>query len=106
MIGSKPYRRPEPTAAELKATTKDVDEHSRYELDFRKSPNHIWLLDFNECEGITVGDTAESEKIDMLLKAFYFNDPYYPRPVSQHPANVELWRTFPVSYLECSAESR
>jgi len=50
--------------------------HSRQQAD------QLWLFDFDGRKEITVGEMAET--IDMLGRAFYLNDPYYPQslPIS------------------------
>lgn len=40
-------------------------------------PVHMWLLDFNQCGAISLDDVG----VDSVVKAFWENDPYYPRPV-------------------------
>ena len=101
VIGSKPFERTRPSAAELESTSKDGVEHSRHDLDFRKRINHIWLLDFGECSKFKV--EASDGWVTKLVNAFYVNDPYYPRPISELNADISLWRTFKTTYLEASA---
>ncbi|RMZ86874.1 hypothetical protein DV736_g5901, partial [Chaetothyriales sp. CBS 134916] len=57
---------------------------------FEKRLVHIWCLDFNQVQHITL-DTAG---VQMCVDAFFANDPYYPRPGS-----TALWATFSNSYL-------
>ncbi|EXJ72175.1 uncharacterized protein A1O5_04679 [Cladophialophora psammophila CBS 110553] len=59
----------------------------------------VWLLDFDQCQ--TFPESAAGVK--QLEKAFYFNHPYYPRPVSKHPNDMALWETFKAAYLQASA---
>jgi hypothetical protein len=47
----------------------------------------MWLLDFNQCHQCQ--KFAEgAEGVLQLQKAFYFNDPYYPQPISDDPRDL------------------
>ncbi|KIW27187.1 uncharacterized protein PV07_06949 [Cladophialophora immunda] len=59
----------------------------------------IWLLDFDQCQPFPDSPAG----VKQLQRAFYFNDPYYPRPVSKHPNDMALWETFKATYLQASA---
>lgn len=58
----------------------------------------IWLLDFNQC---TTFDPSMDVNIwlPLLTKSFWFNDPYYPRPVSTNKSDMHLWKVFSKRYL-------
>ena len=65
---------------------------------FQRRPTHMWLLDFNRCSTISM----DEEGVDAVVKAFYKNDPYYPRPWGSTKTDQQLWNVFRESYLESS----
>lgn len=85
---------------ELKYITKDSPAHNRADFDFTKRHIHVWLLDFNQC--VTFDEENDPDWLQLLTRAFWFNDPYYPRPVSDHPADTALWESFAERYLYAS----
>ena len=62
---------------------------------FRKRSVHLWLLDFNRCETISM-DMAGVAK---AVHAFWSNDPYFPRPVPPQDSDALLWKAFEEQYL-------
>ncbi|KAH9904391.1 hypothetical protein F4778DRAFT_732310 [Xylariomycetidae sp. FL2044] len=44
--------------------------------NFRRRTVRVWLLDFNQCQPITLDEAG----VDKCVIAFYMNDPYFPRP--------------------------
>lgn len=99
VLGRSPTAKMPASAAELKSTNPDDAKFLGQDLDFHHRSIGIWLLDFNQCKEFP--ETADGLK--QLERSFYFNDPYYPRPISKHPNDVALWSTFKASYLEASA---
>ena len=99
VIGSKTHVPRYPTVADFVSGDKNDKVHAKYDYDFRKQVNHIWLLDFNECNQKKESDTVD-DWIAIIVKAFYGNDPYYPTPVSTDPRDQELWKVFEEVYLE------
>lgn len=87
VFGSAPAQRRRPAAAELRRTTRSDMERLASEVDFRHRLIGIWLLDFDQCKMFPEG----VDGVRQLERGFYFNDPYYPRPISQHPQDVALW---------------
>lgn len=57
---------------------------------------HIWLLDFNQCQPITM----DEQGVDQAVKRFFDNDPYYPRPAAASSEDQMLWQVFESRYLE------
>jgi hypothetical protein len=55
----------------------------------------IWLLDFNNCPRITL----DANGVEMLVRAFWNNDPYTPRPSADHTLDADLWSHFRQRYL-------
>ena len=67
-------------------------------VDLCRSSVAIWLLDYNQCKKFGEDEAG----LKLLQKGFYFNDPYYPTPISDHPKDKELWEVFKSSYLYAS----
>lgn len=59
---------------------------------------HIWLLDFNQCQAITMDEHG----VDQAVKRFFDNDPYYPRPSATGSKDMALWDVFASQYLGVS----
>ncbi|KAF4630997.1 hypothetical protein G7Y89_g7128 [Cudoniella acicularis] len=57
----------------------------------------VWVLDFNQCEDITMDENG----CIKAAKAFWDNDPYYPRPNTEQ--DEELWKYFQQKYLHFSS---
>ena len=100
VLGRAPAVKIPPTAADLEAMGSESPESRGFlALDSRQRSTGTWLLDFNQCQ--TFPKSAKGT--NQLQKAFFFNDPYYPRPISHHPNDVLLWKDFKTAYLEASA---
>jgi hypothetical protein len=50
----------------------------------------LWVLDFDCCKPIT----ADSDGLTAIARAFWRNDPYYPRPGTLNEKDQELWSIF------------
>lgn len=59
----------------------------------------MWLLDFDCCRQITF-----EHCVDQIARSFWRNDPYFPRPSSESPADQCLWREFMEEYKRASTE--
>lgn len=99
VFGSAPAQRRRPAAAELRQTNRSDVERLASEVDFRHRSIGIWLLDFDQCKTFA----EDEDGVRQLERGFYFNDPYYPRPISEHPQDVALWNVFKKRYLATSA---
>ncbi|EAA27577.2 hypothetical protein NCU03534 [Neurospora crassa OR74A] len=71
----------------------------------------MWLVDFDCCEKMAMptDDTDEMNLLTIAARAFWRNDPYYPRPPANHTpdsnlADGQLWETFKKRYLTTSEE--
>ncbi|KAH7354830.1 zinc finger protein-domain-containing protein [Rhexocercosporidium sp. MPI-PUGE-AT-0058] len=84
------------TTPEIATLSPNTDTSSSISAKIRTS--HIWLLDFNNCSAITM-DKAGVQKAS---KAFWDNDPYYPRPKPDEDQDEALWRVFKDTYLDFS----
>ena len=101
VLGSSPRVTSVPSAAEW--WTADPDGAifaNRVELNGRSL--HIFCLDFNLCKHFKIDDIDVGSTIKLLANGFWFNDPYYPRPASQHSADKKLWGIFRARYLSTS----
>ena len=63
-------------------------------------PYTIWVLDFDRCGNITLDENG----IDLAAKAFWRNDPYYPRPAGESVEDRRLWKIFQEHFLDVSGE--
>ncbi|MCJ1475007.1 hypothetical protein MMC13_003667 [Lambiella insularis] len=59
---------------------------------------YMWVLDFNRCQQISMDETG----LKQAVRAFYRNDPYYPRPESDNPKDEAVWERFSTRYLAAS----
>lgn len=71
----------------------DQDRRSRSWSDVF-GEHQMWLLDFDLVREITM----DSEGVQKAVKAFWKNDPFFPRP----DAHSELWKGFRGQYLQTS----
>jgi hypothetical protein len=86
---------------ELQIITKDSPLHQNADIDNSAQTLHMWLLDFNQCSFFDPASFGENE-LKLLTDAYWFNDPYFPRPVSDVPADRALWKDFADRYLYAS----
>ncbi|OAP61061.1 hypothetical protein AYL99_03262 [Fonsecaea erecta] len=70
-----------------------------FKFDLHQRSIGIWLLDFDQCRAFPESPVG----VKQLQRAFYLNNPYYPRPISSHPNDMALWETFKATYLQASA---
>ncbi len=99
VLGRAPITTMAPTAADLEAVgSESPSGRQLLTFDSQQRSLGVWLLDFNQCQKFADSDVG----IQQLQRAFYFNDPYYPRPVSDHPNDKALWNTFKQAYLHAS----
>jgi hypothetical protein len=99
VLGSTPLVVGKPNEDDVLAADKDSAAHLFYS-DFEHRTISVWLLDFNECRHFE----HNQEGLSQLIRGFWFNDPYYPRPNSADSQDKNLWTTFSSHYLEISAE--
>ncbi len=79
--------------------------------NFHRSIVSMYLLDFNRCKKIHFRKTIEhqsaatlqNEALQMMVDAFFRNDPYYPRPLSSNQHEQSLWSVFETTYLNVAA---
>ncbi|KKP00249.1 hypothetical protein THAR02_07662 [Trichoderma harzianum] len=64
-------------------------------------PHTLWMLDFDLCRDLTLDDKG----IEQACKAFWRNDPFYPRPGSSNAENQRLWTIFEERFMVSSAEA-
>lgn len=88
-----------PTAAELYSMRRGIGPYGIRDPGFHHRSVGMYLLDFDQCQNFPEDHRA----VDQLMKGFYHNDPYYPRPCSTDESDRSLWRIFRRNYLEVSA---
>jgi hypothetical protein len=54
----------------------------------------VWMLGFDLCEPIR----ADEAGLESIARAFWQNNPYFPRPDSAWHLDQDLWRTFADEY--------
>jgi hypothetical protein len=89
-------------APSLPATlSPEVSMRTGSDLNFHRRSVGLWLLDFNSCQKITLDDQG----VKLLVRGFWDNDPYYPRPSSGNATDIELWKHFRARYLSTSSRA-
>ncbi|KAK0725805.1 zinc finger protein-domain-containing protein [Lasiosphaeris hirsuta] len=58
----------------------------------------LWILDFNQVRTITMDD----EGVKLAVEAWRINDPHFPKPLRETPAERHVWEAFVITYLEAS----
>ncbi|KAJ4380435.1 hypothetical protein N0V86_003790 [Didymella sp. IMI 355093] len=99
VFGSSPEVSAMPTSQDLSTVDKD-SAATLFKSDFHHRTIGVWLLDFNQCQTFN----KDNNGLKQLVDAFYWKDPYYPRPTSTNSKDQLLWKAFSVRYLEVSAE--
>lgn len=64
-------------------------------------PHTMWILDFDLCRDLALDESG----IEQACKAFWGNDPWYPRPRRLATADQKLWDAFEERFLESSAKA-
>jgi len=100
VLGSTPITKKAPTAAEMLKTSELVSHRSGSDVLFTKRSVGIWILDFNNCKQIR----RDAGGVELLVRSFWHNDPYTPRPSADNPVDMELWKHFRERYLDTSRE--
>lgn len=103
VLGSEPSKPKAVRPVELQHITKDAPEHNQANRNFNRRALSIWFLDFNQCTNLEATKPSENW-LGLLTKASWFNDPYFPRPVSGHVADKALWKAFADRYLLASSQ--
>ncbi|KAI1266884.1 zinc finger protein-domain-containing protein [Xylariaceae sp. FL1019] len=60
----------------------------------------LWILDFDCCRPITMDEAG----MEQAARAFWRNDPFYPRPGKEQESDVELWAHFKRAFLAASTK--
>ncbi|MCJ1449238.1 MAG: hypothetical protein MMC23_009758 [Stictis urceolatum] len=100
VLESSPAMKSAPSAAEIRKMLVCESEGASPWLEFTKRYVHMWLLDFNECKEFEL----DQDGLRLICDGFWRNDPYYPRPGSDHANDVELWNLFRDRYLVASEQ--
>lgn len=82
----------------------DLDTQMR--TKFKQSTTRVWVLDFNLCHvwPEEIGLNEPDALISHLVKAFFDNDPYYPRPRREGDTERELWDAFTTTYCQTAEQ--
>ncbi|KAK3642109.1 hypothetical protein LTR56_010980 [Elasticomyces elasticus] len=93
---------PKPTQSSAPARTHSASRGAMSALfsdcavqDFQDPTIALWMLDFNQVRVIE----DPMIRIDQAVEAFLINDPYYPKPLPDIPADERLWMAFRDVYL-------
>ncbi|KAI1326818.1 zinc finger protein-domain-containing protein [Xylariaceae sp. FL0255] len=90
VLGSAPTR-PEPKESQS-SPSGSTDRMNTASLNFRRRTVNMWLLDFNQCEPVSLSEAG----VHQCVRAYWDNDPYYPRP----NVDEQLWQVFSIAYKE------
>jgi len=60
----------------------------------------VWVLDFDCCKHIPMDEAG----VEQAVKAFYNNDPFFPRPDREDVKDQALWHSFKGRFLEASSK--
>ncbi|KAL6832012.1 zinc finger domain-containing protein [Trichoderma camerunense] len=82
------------------STQGQLDER-RFDNTKILGPHALWILDFDLCRDLTLDEKG----IEQATKAFWRNDPFYPRPGSSNTENQRLWKIFEERFMLSSAEA-
>ncbi|KAF9699141.1 hypothetical protein EKO04_002854 [Ascochyta lentis] len=74
--------------------TTESGRQPAFESDYLGT-HSIWILDFDCCGSLSMDDTG----VEQACKAFFKNDPFYPRPGSGRAADDELWNVFKQQFM-------
>lgn len=99
VLASTPYVKASPTADEYEEWGPDDTRHIPANTALTRRRIGLWMLDFNQCHKFP----HTEEGVAQLVKAFFFNDPYYPQPSTGNAENDLVWARFRTVYLETSA---
>jgi hypothetical protein len=100
VLGSTPSwtsRQPGPNWRDLHHDRMNAGDH-RLEATYvvpRNGQCSVWLLDFNQCKEFKHDEAG----VKQLVDGFWWNDPYYPRPVFSDKRDEKLWCHFKKVYL-------
>ncbi|KFA81715.1 hypothetical protein S40288_11751 [Stachybotrys chartarum IBT 40288] len=97
ILGSSPMQMRGPSYGEI--VGKDMWAVAElYHFDFGHRSTSIWVIDFNQCARFEENDAG----LKQIVDAFFWNDPYYPRPNLENDKDMELWAVFRKQYLDVS----
>lgn len=58
----------------------------------------MWILDFDCCRPMSTDEAG----VEQTCRAFFKNDPFYPRPGSGEEADQQLWMVFKDRFIQAS----
>lgn len=77
--------------------TTESGRRPAFESDYLGT-HSMWILDFDCCGSLSMDDTG----VEQACKAFFKNDPFYPRPGSGRVADDGLWEIFKHRFMSTS----
>ncbi|KAJ5173314.1 zinc finger protein-domain-containing protein [Penicillium capsulatum] len=89
------------TPEQLAAMPPRTDLEAMMRTGFKRRIIRVCVLDFNLCSAWEerVGWEDPEALIAHLVKAFFENGSYYPRPLMEHGIEKGLWKAFCVAYV-------
>lgn len=87
VLGSSPQVKMTATLSDYESITKDDPMFLEQEFDLEHRSVGIWLLDFDQCQEFSQDDQG----LQQLVRGFFWNDPYYPRPHAKDTRDHTLW---------------
>jgi len=82
----------------LKTVTSTYEETTHAAADFTKRATSLWLLDFDDCEDITLDEKG----VDKAVKAFLDTNFYCPKPNTGNDFIESAWKVFSAKYVVLS----
>jgi hypothetical protein len=100
VLGKAPRLKRSQTLEELESGSYLVSHRIGKTFDYTRQTIGMWLIDFNNCQRITL----DGKGVKMMVRAFWNNDPYTPRPSGNDDLDAALWLQFRRRYLDSSIE--
>ena len=105
ILGSAPERVAIPAVLARPLTSQEIRDRPKHSStwdshieSFKGRITHLWLIDFNRCDKLT----PDNAGVEKAVRAFFCNDPYYPRPHAILAKDQRLWASFRDRYLATS----
>jgi hypothetical protein len=83
----------------LRGSSETTNPPSGILEDFFHRTTELWLLDFNLVRTIEFNETGVNQMVESII----LNDPYFPKPLQDHPVAKRIWNRFVQGYLEVAS---
>jgi hypothetical protein len=70
------------------------------EADLPLAAHPLWMLEYDCCKPIK----ADGKELEAIARAFWRNDPYYPRPGIADSQSQRVWEVFSAEYRRVGKE--